>query len=154
MEYLDKTAPDGGCVFCVLPRETEDRKNLILFRGERAFVIMNKYPYNNGHLMVVPNMHTADFAQLPDAELQEMSILAKHAVKALQESYKAPGFNMGMNLGEAGGAGIREHLHLHVVPRWVGDTNFMPVIGETKSMPQHLMASYDQLANYFGRLTL
>jgi ATP adenylyltransferase len=153
MEYLEENKPEKkGCVFCVLPKETEDRKNLILHRGERVFVIMNKFPYNNGHVMVVPNRHVADMSLVPDDDLRDLFLMSKHVVQALKDAYAAPGFNIGMNVGEAGGAGIREHLHLHVVPRWLGDTNFLPVLGETKSMPQHLMTSYDALKGYFGRL--
>jgi ATP adenylyltransferase len=155
MEFLTDpkaVAKPGECVFCALLAEDSDRKNLILHRGEEAFVILNKYPYNNGHLMIVPNRHTADYASLTDKELDEMGRLSKHVVTALTKSYSPQGFNMGMNLGAAAGAGIREHLHLHVVPRWVGDTNFMPVIAETKAMPQHLMSSYDQLYSFFENL--
>ena len=154
MEFL--TDPKAGkadeCVFCSLPRESDDRKSLILYRGEMNFIILNKYPYNNGHLMIVPNRHLSDYTVLSPEEMMEMNRLAQHVVKALGESYKPQGFNMGMNLGAAAGAGIKDHLHLHVVPRWVGDTNFMPVLAETKAMPQHLLSSYDQLRGYFEKL--
>ncbi len=154
MEYLEdhQKGKTRGCVFCDLPREKEDRKNLIVHRGERVFVILNRYPYNNGHVMVVPNTHVADLSLLPDEELSEMTQMCREVVKALKETYQAPGFNLGMNLGEAGGAGIRDHLHMHVVPRWVGDTNFMPVLADTKSMPQHLLTSFDQIHDYFKKL--
>lgn len=155
MEFLTdpkSAGTPGGCVFCSLLAEKEDRKNLILHRSEQAFVILNKFPYNNGHLMIVPNRHLADYAALTDGELTEMNRLSKHVVRSLTESYAPQGFNLGMNLGAAAGAGIRDHLHLHVVPRWVGDTNFMPVLAETKAMPQHLLASYDQLHGYFEKL--
>jgi ATP adenylyltransferase len=154
MEYLkdhDKKSGDG-CVFCTLPQEPTDRENLIVHRAKHSFVILNRYPYNNGHLMVVPNRHVASFDLLPDEDLTEIALVAKRAVKVLENAYRAEGFNLGMNLGIAGGAGIRDHMHLHVVPRWVGDTNFMPVIAETKSMPQHLLTSYDQIFDQFRRL--
>lgn len=151
MDFL-RSAKDDGCVFCALPKETNDRDNLIVHRGSLSFIIMNKYPYSNGHLMVVPNRHTADYVSLTAEEAAEMHELSQHAVKALAQTYSPGGYNLGMNLGTAGGAGIKDHLHLHVVPRWVGDTNFMPVIADTRSMPQHLMTSYDVLAPYFSRL--
>ncbi len=153
MEFLtDPKGKTDECVFCSLPKEREDRTNLILHRGETSFVIMNKYPYNNGHLMIVPNRHLSDYTILTPDEMAEMNRLTQHVLKALGESYKPQGFNMGMNLGAAAGAGIKDHLHLHVVPRWVGDTNFMPVLAETKAMPQHLLSSYDQLRGYFEKL--
>jgi ATP adenylyltransferase len=153
MEYLkDHGKEEQGCVFCVLPAKDEDRENLIAHRAKHCFVILNRYPYNNGHLMVVPNRHVANFDLLPDEELIEMTLVAKKSAKVLENAYHAEGFNLGMNLGVAGGAGIRDHMHLHIVPRWVGDTNFMPVIAETKSMPQHLLTSYDQIYDYFRRL--
>lgn len=144
MEFIKSPGP-SHCVFCVLPAEKDDRKNLILFRGERAFLILNKYPYNNGHLMVVPNAHVAEYAEI-DAETQsEMHKLTQRAIAALRTKYAPQGFNLGMNIGAASGAGVKDHLHLHIVPRWVGDTNFMPVVSETKCMPQHLDASYEAI---------
>lgn len=153
MEFLtDAKDQKLGCVFCTLPQEDDDRKNLILNRGEKVFVIMNKYPYNNGHVMVVPKLHVARMDQLPDEDLAEMALTVKRAVKAIESAYKPEGFNLGMNLGASAGAGIKDHLHMHVVPRWIGDTNFMPVLSDTKSMPQHLATSYDQLYEHFRRL--
>lgn len=151
MEFL-KGPREQGCVFCMLPADTKDRDNLILHRGKKAFVILNKYPYCNGHLMIVPLRHTAEFHSLAADEIAEMNSLAQHGVKALSEAYEPAGYNLGMNLGVAGGAGIKDHLHLHVVPRWVGDTNFLPVLGETRSMPQYLLSSYDALSPYFSRI--
>lgn len=153
MEFLKGPNPEGGCVFCAVLKQSADRDNLILHRGRKTFVILNKYPYSNGHLMVIPNEHTSDFTALDPETLQEMHVLAQHGLNALKEAYGPGGFNLGMNLGTAAGAGIKDHLHLHVVPRWVGDTNFLPVLAETKSMPQHLMESFDQLRPYFSRLT-
>jgi len=155
MEFLTSAKGekgDSGCVFCVLPSENRDRENLILHRGSRNFVIMNKYPYNNGHLMVVPNLHLSSLSKLPDEDLGEMMQLTKAATEILHEAYQPEGYNVGMNLGVSGGAGIKDHLHMHIVPRWLGDTNFMPVLAEAKAMPQHLEASYDQLHPLFRRL--
>ena len=155
MEFLksprDKTT---GCVFCLAVQHTRDndKEKLILFRDKTSFVILNKYPYSNGHLMVIPNRHTADFLSLNEEENHEMAMLTQHCVRTLGEVYRAAGFNLGMNLGQAGGAGIKEHLHQHIVPRWPGDTNFMPVIAEIKTMPQHLASTYDQLLPHFERL--
>lgn len=153
MEFLTdpKKAVTGDCVFCGLVSEKDDKANLIVHRGKHAFVILNKYPYNNGHLMVIPFRHTNDFTSLGADELAEMSALTQHAMKAIAGAYQPQGFNLGMNLGAAAGAGIKEHLHMHVVPRWTGDTNFLPVLGDTKSMPQHLSASLEALTPYFRK---
>lgn len=151
MDFISDTKRKEGCVFCDLLKEKEDRKNLIVHRASRVFVILNKYPYNNGHLMVVPYTHTAQLADLKKEELADLMEYGKISVEILKRSYKPEGFNLGMNLGISGGAGIRDHLHLHIVPRWNGDTNFMPVIADTKSMPQHLEASFDQLFSQFQK---
>lgn len=150
MEFIEGKK-ESGCVFCRVLNDSKDRDNLVIMRGTDAYVILNKYPYNNGHLMVVPNQHTNDFAALTQIQMTEMNAMAQRCVRILKNVLGAQGFNLGMNLGEAAGAGIKEHLHLHVVPRWVGDTNFMPVLSETKSMPQHLLASYDHLFEHFRR---
>lgn len=149
MEFIDGPKPNS-CVFCAAAGSTQDRDHGVLKRTAQAFIILNKYPYNNGHLMVVPFSHTNELSKLPPATLQEIMELSRESMEVLARTLKAPGFNLGMNLGEAAGAGIRDHLHMHIVPRWVGDTNFMPVIADTKSMPQHLLESYDVLANAFG----
>jgi len=146
------TKTSAGCVFCELPQQNRDEQNLILFKSPHSFVILNKYPYNNGHLMVIPHKHTADLNTLSLVEHTDLISLTNHCVSALKQTYRPEGFNIGMNLGAAGGAGIREHLHFHIVPRWTGDTNFMPVLADTKSMPQHLDESFKQLEPYFRRL--
>ena len=140
-----------GCVFCVRDIRGEDRQRLILHRGEHAFVIMNKYPYSNGHLMVAPYRHLAELNGLSDAEALEMHHLLVHCRNVLQEECLPHGFNIGMNLGQVAGAGVADHLHLHIVPRWSGDTNFMPVFADVRVIPQHLDATYEYLAQAFGR---
>ncbi len=153
MEFLkDDKTKTCDCVFCALPREKNDQTNLIVHRAKYNFVILNKYPYNNGHLMVVPFKHTSNLGDLSKEEQSEMMEFGNHAISALKEAYKPEGFNLGMNLGQAAGAGIKDHLHLHIVPRWNGDTNFMPVIGDVKSMPEHLQKSFESLKIYFGRI--
>lgn len=153
MDFIKSQKPTANtCVFCDLPALNQDEESLILYRGQSAFVIMNKYPYNNGHLMAIPFRHTASYHDLTSEELLELSLLTQHCTNALIGAYSPDGFNIGMNLGSAGGAGIKEHLHFHIVPRWQGDTNFMPILAETKSMPQHLESSYLQILPYFRRL--
>ncbi len=141
-----------GCVFCDRIRLTpgHDRSNLILLRGERNFAILNLYPYNSAHLMLVPYEHTADFAGLDRETVGEMMDLAQRMLTAIKEEYAPEGFNLGMNLGRIAGAGVADHVHMHVVPRWGGDTNFMPVVGATKVMPELLETTYDRLKRRLG----
>jgi ATP adenylyltransferase len=144
---------EDGCIFCKKPAEKERlRENLVLHVGERAFVIMNRYPYNSGHLLVCPLRHTADFASLTAEENAEIGRLLQESCRILTEVYRPEGFNMGMNLGAAAGAGIRDHLHWHIVPRWFGDTNFLPVLGDTRSIPELLVQAHDRLRPSFERL--
>ncbi len=147
---LPQIEPDGGspaCVFCDRVRlpESQDRANLILLRGQRNFVILNLYPYNSAHLMVVPYEHTADFAGLDALTVGEMMALLQRMIRVIQAEYRPDGFNVGLNLGRVAGAGVADHVHTHLVPRWVGDTNFMPVVGATKVMPELLETTYDRL---------
>ncbi|HEX8231245.1 MAG TPA: HIT domain-containing protein [Chloroflexia bacterium] len=141
-----------GCVFCDRIRLTpdHDRSNLILLRGERNFAILNLYPYNSAHLMLVPYEHTADFAGLDGETVAEMMGLAQRMLAAIKEEYAPEGFNLGMNLGRIAGAGVADHVHMHVVPRWGGDTNFMSVVGATKVMPELLETTYDRLKRRLG----
>lgn len=151
LEYI--LGPKGGdCIFCKMPSEGNDRQNLIIHRGEHNFVILNLYPYNNGHLMVVPYGHKDNIVDLAADELGEMGTLAKKCVEILTGKIKPDGFNIGLNIGTAAGAGIKEHLHMHVVPRWSGDTNFMPVVGNTKVLPQMVLETYDILSGGFKKL--
>ena len=136
-----------GCVFCDRIRypESHDRISLILLRAKHNFVILNLYPYNTGHLMVVPYQHTSNFVSLLADTLNEMMALAQRLIATIGEEYHPHGYNTGMNLGMVAGAGVADHLHLHIVPRWAGDTNFMPIIGSTKVLPELLETTYDRL---------
>jgi ATP adenylyltransferase len=140
-----------GCIFCKKPMEKKDRENLILYQGRYAFVMMNRFPYNNGHLMVVPKRHCLDLDQLSDKEFQELFFLLSASTQVLKRSLRPHGFNIGMNIGRTGGAG-EEHIHLHIVPRWTGDTNFMPILGETKIVPEYLEKTYQKLHSAFKKL--
>lgn len=145
MAYIDGSHKDEGCIFCVKPEQKTDRDNLILYRGKTAFVMMNLFPYNNGHLMIAPYQHTGNLSDLNDAELLEIMTLSTKMIEVMKAVMKPDAFNAGFNLGQSAGAGVADHLHFHVVPRWNGDTNFMPVIGETKVISEHIMATYDKL---------
>lgn len=144
--YVEGATKEGeGCIFVDLPAQDNDRENLILHRGERAFVILNAFPYTNGHLMIAPYKHTADLSDLDVEEQLEIQQLITASTEWLKKAYAPEGFNVGINIGKAAGAGIVSHLHWHVVPRWAGDTNFMPVVGEVRVLPQSLEESYDRL---------
>jgi ATP adenylyltransferase len=144
LEYL--TAPKSdSCIFCRAVQRDDDREGLILLRGERAFLILNRYPYNNGHLMVVPYDHVSSLEDLDVLVLTEMMVLLNRGLAALRASMYPDGFNIGANLGEVAGAGIKDHVHLHIVPRWSGDTNFMPVVGNMRVVPQTWLQTYDAL---------
>ncbi len=140
----------SGCFLCTKPAEHDDRANLILWRGERVYVLLNLYPYNSGHLMIAPYAHTGDLATLDSATAQEIMALTQRCVGVLQQAYGPEGFNLGMNLGKPAGAGVPDHLHVHVVPRWAGDTNFMPIVAGTKVLPETLDQTYVRLAPLFG----
>jgi len=148
MEFIQEEKRDG-CIFCILPAETKDRDNLILHRGEHSFVILNKYPYSSGHLMVVPYLHTIQMGELTAETHLEMMHLVDLSMKVITESMQAQGYNVGLNLGKAAGAGVPGHMHFHVVPRWIGDFNFMPILSETKVMLEYLHATYDRLKPFF-----
>ena len=141
---------DHGCIFCDLLREDDDEGNHILARGRHTFVILNAFPYNPGHLMVAPYRHVGDYLELTAEELAETMAFTGTAVRALGEGSGAHGFNLGMNLGTIAGAGIADHLHMHLVPRWGGDTNFMPVIGQTKVLPELLSETWERLRPWFA----
>ncbi|MBI5708237.1 MAG: HIT domain-containing protein [Armatimonadetes bacterium] len=143
--FVEKADSATGCIFVDLPAQDDDRKNLILHRGRTAFVMLNAYPYTNGHLMIAPYRHTADLSELEDAELLEINQLLAAAIRWIKAAYGPDGFNVGINLGSAGGAGIPDHVHWHIVPRWRGDTNFMTTVGEVRVLPQSLEDSYERL---------
>jgi ATP adenylyltransferase len=151
MEYIleAKESTSDDCTFCSLPRGPVDRNNLILRRGRRVFVILNKFPYNPGHLMVVPYTHAAGLDDLVPDELTDLMLELRWAIGCLRRGMEPDGYNVGVNLGRTAGAGIPHHVHYHIVPRWDGDHNFMPVLAETKVIPQHLLRTYDQLAPLF-----
>nr|WP_241654018.1 HIT domain-containing protein [Geovibrio thiophilus] len=151
MSYISGLGKTESCIFCDKPSEDEDKKNLILHRGKKAFVIMNLFPYNNGHLMVAPYKHTGDFLELDDDEMLEIMQLTQLAIRVLRKTMNPAGFNTGFNIGKAAGAGIDAHLHFHIVPRWVGDTNFMPVVGEMKVISEHIEVTYANLLECFRR---
>jgi len=144
LEYL--TAPKSdGCVFCEAIQNEDDRESLVLLRGERAFLILNRYPYNNGHFMVVPYSHVPSLEDLDALTLTEVMLLLNQGLEALRATMHPDGFNIGANLGHVAGAGIEEHVHIHAVPRWSGDTNFMPVVGAMRVVPETWMQTYDSL---------
>jgi ATP adenylyltransferase len=146
MHYLQNNAEvSGGCIFCAKPGEGRDAENLIVRRGEHAYVILNLYPYNNGHMMVVPYAHVPSPEQLETATLTEMMTLLNHGLSALRRMYNPQAFNVGMNIGGAAGAGIAEHIHLHAVPRWAGDTNFMTVTAGTRVIPEDLRETWQRM---------
>jgi ATP adenylyltransferase len=151
LAYVKDAAKDieEECIFCTKPAESDDKANLIVYRGERCFVILNLFPYTNGHLMVAPYEHIARLQDLDAEVLTEMLSLAQRAMVRLEGVYDPQGYNVGFNQGRVAGAGLEHHIHLHVVPRWGGDTNFMPVIADTKVMPQTLEQSYEALRGSF-----
>ncbi len=151
IEYIHSDK-EGGCIFCEKLAEDRDKQNLIVHRGVRAFVIMNLYPYNPGHLMVAPYEHISELEELDDNVSLEIMKLTGKCVRVLKQKMSPQGFNAGINLGEIGGASIKEHLHMHVVPRWQGDNNFTAVIADINVMPQALSDTYDLLAAGFRTL--
>lgn len=151
LDYILGPKPDQ-CVFCLPETRDEDRERLVLLRGKHSFVIMNKFPYNNGHLLVTPYRHVMNLPDLSPEITHEMMNLLQDCTAILQGQFNPQGVNIGLNIGEAAGAGIREHLHFHLVPRWNGDSSFMAVFSETRVVPEHLLAAYDRLKPHFERL--
>ncbi len=151
LPYVKDASKDAeeGCIFCTKPSEADDEANLIVHRGERCFVILNLFPYTNGHLMIAPFDHIATLQELDGPTVAEVMALAQRAITALDQTYQPQGYNVGVNQGRIAGAGFDSHIHLHVVPRWAGDTNFMPVLADTRVMPQSLKDSYDALKGAF-----
>ena len=151
MDYIH-TKKDDGCIFCEKSLSSNDQENLILYRGAEVFALMNLYPYSNGHIMIAPYLHTADTNQLNSVGNQEIMWLANKSMNILKKLMNTDGFNFGANLGKAGGAGIEEHLHYHIVPRWSGDNNFMPVINNTRVIVEALNDSWSKLKPQFDLL--
>ncbi len=148
LEYIQ--SPDStNCIFCLGESTTDDPARLIVARGQHCFVIMNRYPYSNGHLMVSPYRHLADFAELDEGEVLDIHHLTVLCQKALRDVCAAQGFNIGWNLGQVAGAGVADHIHVHIVPRWAGDCNFMPILADTRVIPQHIERTYTLLARVF-----
>lgn len=153
MAYISGIDAAGdGCVLCDCGARTPDHANLVLYRAGHCYVLMNLYPYNTGHLMVVPFQHTADLPGLDPAVAAELFGVTQQSVAIIAEVLAPHGFNIGMNLGRTAGAGIDEHLHMHIVPRWNGDANFMPIVGGTKLIPEALAQTYARLRPLFDRL--
>jgi len=147
LKYIEGADKIEGCIFCQFPAQPpeRDKELLILHRGNHAFIILNAYPYSNGHLMVVPYRHTATMEELTDPELLEVMRLTRVGIRALGAAFAPHGYNLGVNMGRVAGAGIADHLHWHIVPRWNGDTNFMPVLGDVRVIPESLANVYDRL---------
>jgi ATP adenylyltransferase len=153
LTYVKDAAKDQEeeCIFCAKPAQDDDEANLIVHRGERCFVLLNLFPYTNGHLMIAPFEHLSRLQDLDSETVAEIMLLARRAMTRLEEVYDPHGYNVGFNQGRVAGAGFEHHIHMHVVPRWGGDTNFMPVIADTKVMPQTLEQSYEALRGAFRR---
>jgi ATP adenylyltransferase len=151
MEFIVAPKPPG-CIFCDFPaaeREEADRGNLLVHRGPRSFTLLNRYPYNSGHVMVIPRAHVASLEALAPEDFADLHEELRRAVEVVREVYRPEGMNVGMNLGKVAGAGIADHLHYHVVPRWGGDTNFMPVLAGTRVMVEHLDAAWARISSGF-----
>ena len=153
MRYIEAADNADGCIFCVKPAQDRgcDDEDYLLLRGERAFIMLNTFPYSNGHLMVSPYRHTANLDDLEDPELLDLMAMTRRGVNALKAAFRPDGFNIGINMGRVAGAGIADHVHIHIVPRWSGDTNFMAVIGDTRVIPESLEAVYCRLKEQLGR---
>ena len=148
IEYIRREKPEG-CILCEKPKQSSDAMNYILYRGDKNFVIMNAYPYNPGHLMIAPYRHIANLEELTDEELHEHFAIVRQSVNVLKQAFNPGGFNIGINMGKVAGAGIDEHVHTHVVPRWQGDTNFMPVLSGVRVIPEALAETYEKLKDKF-----
>jgi len=154
MEYiLESQEPNPVCIFCSFPAENRDSKNLIVYRSEHCFVMLNKFPYNNGHLLIIPFKHEADLTRLADDIAVDLHHTLGKSIQVLQQVMSPHGLNIGINLGRTAGAGITEHLHYHLVPRWNGDTNFMPVLTDTKVLSEALTKTWEKLNQAFGNHT-
>ena len=152
LDYITSQHDSGGCVFCKSPKNKDDKQNHIIFRGTHCYVILNKFPYNNGHVMVLPYQHISDLLDLSEEADSECQELIKKTIKAIRRVFNPQGINVGLNLGIAAGAGIAEHMHYHILPRWQGDTNFMPVIAGVKVISESLDSAYFKLRQAFKEI--
>jgi ATP adenylyltransferase len=150
MEYIESNNKEDGCIFCLALEKQDSAENLIAFRGEHAYVILNRYPYTSGHLMVVPFDHKPTLEELEPQTRAEMMELTTRCMTVLRKIYNPQAFNLGANIGEAAGAGVKQHVHLHIVPRWAGDTNFMSAVGETRVLPELLEQTWQRVKNGFS----
>jgi ATP adenylyltransferase len=150
MAYIENNTKSEGCVFCTVQDMEDSAENLVAYRAERAFVILNRYPYTSGHLMVVPMAHRSNLEMLDSETRAEMMELTTYCMTVLRRIYNPPAFNMGANIGQAAGAGILEHVHIHIVPRWPGDTNFMSAVAETRVLPEALEDTYVRVKRMFA----
>lgn len=152
MSYIKTLNNDEGCIFCAAWNSDNDREKLVLERSEHSLIMLNLFPYTNGHMMAAPKRHTSNLDELSDIELLDLMKTVRRARNLLQKVARPDGFNVGINLGRGAGAGIEDHLHIHVVPRWIGDANFMTVIGDIRVIPEGLMITYDQLFSELSTL--
>jgi len=151
MEYILSPKEDS-CIFCTPLQQRDDRRNLILHRGKESFIILNRYPYTNGHLMVAPYRHIGLLEELSAEEVKDLMINIQLSIRVLKGAMSPHGFNIGANVGKVAGAGVEGHVHFHIVPRWEGDTNYMPVLASTRVIPEHLQQTYDRLRDFLERL--
>ena len=151
MKYVTDADNPGSCVFCTAPAQNDDAANLIVHRGKAAYVILNRYPYTSGHLMIVPYQHVPSIENLTPEVRAEMMELVNEALGVLRAVYNPNGFNVGINMGEAAGAGIAEHAHIHIVPRWAGDTSFMSTVGEMRVIPEDLEMTFERISTAWLR---
>jgi ATP adenylyltransferase len=149
MEYIENHEGEEGCIFCIAAEKEDSLENLIVHRGKRAFVILNLYPYTSGHIMVSPFKHVSSLEDLDPKTRAEMMELVSKSITVLKKTYKPQAFNIGSNIGEAAGAGIPDHIHIHIVPRWIGDTNFMSAVGGTRVLPEALEDTYKRVRDEF-----
>ena len=148
IEYILMEKPEG-CILCEKPEEDKDEQNYILYRGDKNFIILNSYPYNPGHLMVAPYRHTGNLEELTEEERNEHFEMVSRAIRALREAFNPGGFNIGANIGKVAGTGIDDHFHSHIVPRWQGDTNYVPVLADVRVLPEALAETYQKLKGKF-----
>jgi ATP adenylyltransferase len=147
--YVSKAGPPGECIFCVKAASTDDKENFVLYRGKHNFALLNIFPYTSGHLMIAPYRHIATLEEADPATLMELAEITRTAEMNLRKVYSAPGYNVGMNIGESAGAGIAGHIHMHALPRWGGDANFMTTVAETRVLPEDLPTTYEKLLATF-----